>query len=184
MCMVVSGEEETETEKKDSKIGYVTSTNGLKLRKKPSIDAEVIDILSYGHELKIIKRNKGEDRKWLKVKDKVNGVKGYVHGDYVSDMDPHDSMEYLGEWHITAYAYTGNPCANGNMPTAGYTIACNSLDFGTEVYIDGVGVRTVEDRGPGWLGGAWIDLYLGAYGDCLSCGSQYRKVWLIKENDS
>ena len=88
-------------------------------------------------------------------------------------------MTYLGNWHITAYAATGNPCANGNYPSTGYTIACNSLDFGTQVYIEGVGVRIVEDRGPGWLGSEWCDLYLGDYSLCVAWGSQYRDVYLI-----
>ena len=87
-------------------------------------------------------------------------------------------MTYMGEWHITAYAYTGSPCANGEMPEAGRTVACNSLPFGTEVYIDGVGFRTVTDRGPDSMGSEWIDLYLGDHDECVQWGSQYRKVWV------
>lgn len=87
---------------------------------------------------------------------------------------------YLGEFQITAYEETGNACANGNYPTVGYTIACNSLDFGTRVYIEGVGERVVEDRG-GSHGDNWIDLYLGDVSACYEWGIQYCDVWLIEE---
>ena len=105
---------------------------------------------------------------------------GYVCADYLSLENPLDGMELLGTWRITAYAYTGSPCANGCYPSAGYTVACNSLDFGTEIYIDGVGFRTVEDRGPSWLGSEWCDLYLGDYWECVQWGNQYRRVWMVK----
>lgn len=86
----------------------------------------------------------------------------------------------IGTWRITAYAYTGSPCANGNYPTTGYTIACNSLPFGTQVYIEGVGYRTVEDRGPEWLGSYWCDLYLGDVSECIQWGDQYRDVYIVE----
>lgn len=59
--------------------------------------------------------------------------------------------------------------------------ACNSLPFGTLVYIEDVGFRTVEDRGPAWLGSEWCDLYLGEYTDCVQWGDQTRKVWRVTE---
>lgn len=63
----------------------------------------------------------------------------------------------------------------------GCGIACNSLDFGTQVYIDGVGIRTVDDRGPQWLGSEWCDLYLGEHDACVQWGDQTRKVWRVTE---
>lgn len=84
----------------------------------------------------------------------------------------------LGTYTITAYEWTGNPCANGNYPSEGYTVACNDLPLGSTVYIDGVGYRTVEDRGGGGYG--WMDLYLGDVGACYEWGVQYREVWLVE----
>lgn len=86
---------------------------------------------------------------------------------------------YLGVYEITAYEWTGNPCANGNYPTEGYTVACNDLPLGTVVYIDGVGERVVEDTGGGGYG--WMDLYLGDVDACFEWGRQYREVWIIGE---
>lgn len=95
--------------------------------------------------------------------------------------DNHNNMIYLGQFEITAYEETGNNCANGNYPTVGHTIACNSLDFGTVVYIDGVGERVVEDRGGSYHGDNWIDLYLGDVDTCYQWGIQYRDVWLVEK---
>ena len=102
-----------------------------------------------------------------------------IAGTY-NDNSPPDKMTYLGTYEITAYEETGNCCANGNYPTVGYTIACNSLDFGTKVYIDGVGERVVEDRGGPSHGNNWIDLYLGDVVACYEWGIQYRDVWLVE----
>lgn len=57
-----------------------------------------------------------------------------------------EGMTYLGTYTITGYTWTGQTCANGNYPTVGYTVACNSLELGTVIYIEGIGTRVVEDR--------------------------------------
>ena len=160
---------------------YVTSENGLYLRRKPSTEAEIIQKLSFGDEMKIKKENCGKDHLWHKVV--VEDQIGYVHKDYVSETNPLDDMSYLWEWHITAYTATGSPCANGNMPTSGFTVACNSLDFGDEIYIKGIGFRTVEDRGPGWLGSEWCDVFCDSTAECIQFGSQYHDVYLVSKGE-
>ena len=92
-------------------------------------------------------------------------------------------LEYIGVWNTTAYTWTGNPCANGNYPTEGYTIAHNSLPFGTKVYIADVGYRTVQDRGPEYLGGEWCDIYMDSYDACVQWGMQGKDVYLVKEEE-
>lgn len=154
---------------------YVDSNNGLRLREKPNTESEVICTVPYGKEVETVYQVK----EWYRVK--YDDKAGYMLGEFLTEEDPLDGMTYLGNWHITAYTHTGSPCANGNYPTAGYTIACNSLDFGTKVYIAGIGIRTVEDRGPGWLGSAWCDVFMGTYNECVQWGSQYRDVYLIED---
>ena len=153
---------------------YITASNGLRLRTSPAASGEVVEILPYGTEVDVEYRVNPYGDEWLKIDG------GYVKAEYVSGENPFDGYEYMGDWHITAYAYTGSPCANGNYPQTGYTIACNSLPFGTEVYIDGIGFRTVEDRGPEWLGSEWADVYMGDVQSCVNWGSQSRGVWLVK----
>ena len=89
-------------------------------------------------------------------------------------------MVYMGTYQITAYEWTGNPCANGNYPEEGYTAACNSLPFGTVVYIDGIGYRTIEDRGADWHSDQWIDVYMGDEWTCNQFGVQYLDVWVVE----
>lgn len=151
---------------------YVSAPEGLNVRASRSTDAEVLEVLPFGTEVQ--GKIKGS---WMRLK----GRKGFVSTEHIQDTDPFEEMVYMGEWRVTAYAYTGSQCANGQYPTAGYTIAHNSLPFGSEVYIEGVGFRTVEDRGPAWLGDAWCDLYLGDYAECVSWGNQYRDVWVVTE---
>lgn len=150
---------------------YVNAPEGLNVRASRSTDAEVLEILPFGTEVQ--GKVKGQ---WMRLE----GRKAFVSTEYLQDTNPFDEMSYQGEWRITAYAYTGSPCANGQYPTTGYTIAHNSLPFGAEVYIEGVGFRTVEDRGPAWLGSEWCDLYMGDYTACVNWGNQYRKVWVVE----
>ena len=154
-------------------IVYVNAPSGLNLRQLPTVNSKSLQVLPYGTKLVII-----DDEPlagWLMVEGG-----GYIKGDYTQPEDPQDDMELLGTWRITAYAWTGNPCANGNYPTTGYTVACNSLPFGTQIYIEDIGIRTVEDRGPASLGSEWCDLYLGDYNSCVQWGSQQKKVWRVK----
>ena len=148
---------------------YVNAPSGLRVREEPNTDSKVLKVLPFGSEVE-----GEEDKGWIKTEA------GYVCAEFVQEHNPLGDMEYLGEWHITAYAYTGSPCANGRYPTEGYTVACNALPFGTEIYIDGVGFRTVEDTDDGSMGLQWCDVYMTNVSDCIQWGSQYRRVWKVE----
>lgn len=90
-----------------------------------------------------------------------------------------EGYTYLGEYQLTAYEWTGNPCANGNYPTCSYTVACNSLPLGTRIYIEGYGEYVVEDRGASWHSSNWIDVYMGDYNSCIQFGTRSASVYLI-----
>lgn len=87
------------------------------------------------------------------------------------------SMTYLGIYELTAYAATGNPCANGNYPTCGYTVASNSIPMGSRIYIEGYGEYVVEDCGA--MHDNVIDVYMGDYDTCIQFGRRSAKVYLI-----
>ena len=167
-----------------SKTYYVDIEGGLNIRREPSLEAEILCVLSFGTQIDTVKDEELRGTKWRKFwwqnNDGVSEI-AYVCTDGLDSEDPFCDYQYMGNWHITAYTHTGNVCANGNYPTAGYTIACNSLDFGTRVYIDGIGFRVVEDRGPGWLGSEWLDLFKDSYGECVAFGSQYHDVWVVPD---
>lgn len=89
------------------------------------------------------------------------------------------NMSYFCTSDLTAYVWTGNPCANGNYPTVGYTVACNGLPFGTKVYIEGVGYRVVEDRGD--MKGLYdVDLFVGSYDEAINIGRQQVDVYIVE----
>lgn len=74
-------------------------------------------------------------------------------------------MEYVGDYRVTAYAYyegggENYSTASGATPVPYYTVATGSeFDFGTILYIEGIGVVEVQDRG-GFDAGI-IDLHIG-----------------------
>lgn len=98
----------------------------------------------------------------------------------IAEESPEEELEYLGTFEMTAYEWTGSPCANGNYPEVGYTVACNSLPLGTTVYIEGVGYRVVEDRGAEWHGSNWMDLYLGDVDSCYEWGVRSVEVYVVR----
>lgn len=74
-------------------------------------------------------------------------------------------MEYVGDYRVTAYAfYEGDgenyQTAGGYEPVPYYTCAtAEEFDFGTVLYIEGIGEVQVQDRG-GFAPGI-IDLHIG-----------------------
>lgn len=103
-----------------------------------------------------------------------------IEPEEIDEESPEEELEYLGTFEMTAYEWTGNPCANGNYPEVGYTVACNSLPLGTTVYIEGVGYRVVEDRGAEWHGSNWMDLYLGDVDSCYEWGVRSVEVYVVR----
>lgn len=85
---------------------------------------------------------------------------------------------YLGSYKCTGYVATGNPCANGNYPSEGYTIASNSLPIGTRVYIEGIGERVVEDTGG--MDGGTLDIFCNSVDECYALTGNY-DVYIIEE---
>lgn len=100
---------------------------------------------------------------------------------YEEVLEKESHLEYIGHYELTAYEWTGNPCANGNYPTEGYTVACNSLPLGTRIYIDGYGYYTVEDRGG--MADNVVDIYLGDYDTCIEFGRQSRDIYIVHEEE-
>lgn len=88
-----------------------------------------------------------------------------------------DGMSYVGYFTLTAYEWTGSPCANGNYPSVGYTCASNYFGLGTKLYIEGYGYYTVEDTGG--MASNVIDIYLGDPAACLNFGVASANVYIV-----
>lgn len=87
-------------------------------------------------------------------------------------------LSYLGTYELTAYAWTGNPCANGNYPQVGYTVASNSIPMGSRILIEGYGEYVVEDCGG--MAGNVIDVYMGDYDTCIQFGRRTADVYIVE----
>lgn len=81
--------------------------------------------------------------------------------------------------------WSGGPTASGTMPEEGRTIAADwgVLPAGTEIYLDGIGWRTVEDTGSG-ITGDKLDLYMGSHEAALKFGVREIEVWTTQKGGS
>lgn len=150
------------------------TSGALHMRESGNKEAKIMNVIPYGTEIPVLNDNGS----W--VRTMYNHQIGYVRSEYVQSEKPPERT-YLGNYLITAYEDTGCACANGNYPSVGYTVAHNTLPFGTKIYIEDVGERVVEDRGPSRFGSEWCDIYLGDSGECNAWGMQYKDVYLIEE---
>ena len=96
------------------------------------------------------------------------------------------SGEYLTFWNTCTISYycncslccgqwAGGNTASGTVPTAGRTVACGALPFGTRLMINNH-EYVVEDRG---VEGAWIDIYVDSHEEALALGLQTADVYII-----
>lgn len=116
-----------------------------------------------------------------------------INHDEYRVIDSDKDFTPIGEFKITAftagYESTGKTpdhpdygvTASGNKVKENHTIASDwdVLPPGTIVYIEDVGIRTVEDRG-GKVKGNHIDLYIEGLDEALEWGVQYKEVWIIE----
>ena len=85
---------------------------------------------------------------------------------------------YAGYYNLTAYEYTGSPCADGQWPAVGYTAACNDPALWYHwIYIEGYGTLFVHDTGG--MSSNVIDIYLGDYETCINFGTGGANVYVI-----
>lgn len=102
------------------------------------------------------------------------------------------TKEYAGEFLCTAYCTEEYPhiCGEGHGITASgqpiqadVTVAADQalLPYGTVLYIEGVGVRVVQDRGAG-VQGYHLDVAVDTHENALAwSGYGEHRVWVIRE---
>ena len=93
------------------------------------------------------------------------------------------SSTYLGSYYVTGYC-TGSCCngSNANKTASGAplsaweTIAMKGIDFGTRIYIDGLGEFVVQDRG---VGHGQVDLCVNSHDEAYSITGHY-DVYIVE----
>ena len=86
---------------------------------------------------------------------------------------------YAGNYELTAYIATGNPCADGDYPQAGYTAACNDPTLWHKyVNIDGYGTFYVHDTGG--MASNVIDIFVSSYDEAIQFGRQSADVYILE----
>lgn len=97
--------------------------------------------------------------------------------------EPAPVYEYVGDYRVTAFNYEEGDgenmyTASGAEPVPYYTVATNDeFDFGTILYIEGIGEVEVQDRG-GFPEGI-IDIHIG-WDPIESFDDRTRSVYVVR----
>lgn len=129
------------------------------------------------------RKNKAE-----RIPDVRPAERSGVSSDEARELVEADAPELVSLGTYTLYAYcpcpkccgqwSGGLTASGTVPEEGRTVAADwdVLPAGTELYIEGVGWRVVEDTGAG-IDGQALDIYMDSHADALRFGVQEMEVW-------
>ena len=94
--------------------------------------------------------------------------------------EPQPKRHYYATMELTAYEWTGSPCADGVYPETNHTAACNDPNLWHKwILIEGVGIHYVHDTGG--MSSNVIDIYKGDVSSCLAFGHQTGEVYIIDE---
>lgn len=160
----------------------VYSTTTLNVRSGPGTSYSIITSMKKGQSA--VKT--GASGSWYKVS--VNGKTGYVSSKYITTTKPSSSSTptssgsktYMGNFKLTFYA-GDSTTASGRTPRVNHTIAADTsvLPMYSQVYIEGWGTYTVEDRG-GAIKGKRIDIFVANNSIAKKNGVKYADVYIVK----
>ncbi len=145
-------------------------------------------------EVFLLERDNSSFGRWNAILEVDNDIKGRLINEY-EEMLPYIRF-YEGEFEITYY--TAGPESTGKTPDhpaygitdsgttvkEGQTIAADwdVLPPGTKVFIEGIGIRTVEDKG-GLIKGKCIDVYVNDVEVARQLGRHKATVYVLEEID-
>ena len=157
------------------------TTVHLNFRTEPSKESSVQTVLPKYQE--VVQLEEANADGWCKISYKENT--GYVMAEYLSDTDPMENLEYLGNYYITGYCMfdrsenggrSDGLTASGVVGQAWHTVAMKGIDFGTEIYIDGLGYFVVEDRG---VSSECVDVAVNSTSEAYAL-TGYEDVYIVK----
>ena len=95
----------------------------------------------------------------------------------VVEESTNSEMYYYATYATTGYVATGSACADGQMPSAGYTVASNDPGLWNKwIYIEGIGTRYVHDRGG--MASNVLDVFCSSVSECYSITSGGRAIYI------
>ena len=168
---------------------YTVNCSALNVRSGPSTQNSIIGVLYRGQQVSGGQSSNG----WTPITYK--GTRAYVYSAYLTSQSSSTntntntnantgSLTYIGTYRITGYDICYSCCgkvngitASGTKATPGRTIAMKGYPYGTRVYIEGIGYRTVEDTGG--FNSNTIDVLCNNHSECYAI-TGYRKVYLVK----
>lgn len=87
--------------------------------------------------------------------------------------------KYVGEYELTAYIATGSPCADGNFPQVGWTVASNDPQlWHKKILIEGYGEYYVHDTGG--MSVSTLDVFVGSYDEAIQFGRRSAAVYILE----
>lgn len=170
--------------RKKKNIKYKYANTYVRVRKKASKKSAEKFLLKPKQKVKVLKKTK----KWTKVKNKKGT--GYVLNKTLSQTKKKAvkvinkrTLNYKLTGYCPCYRCSegwGTTTLSGRKAKAKHTIAADLavLPLYTDVYIEGMGIYTVEDKGGG-VSGRHIDVYCNKHSQCYSIKSN-AKVFVIE----
>ena len=171
----------------------VFAVKAVEIEEPAKVGTLVIPAIPYKKNPPELKPHIDNERKLaLKLErwEKAKSGKGTQAPEAIEEPEP--QMTYLGRYKVTGYDICPRCCgrqpwdydygktASGTLATCGITCAApKDLPFGTRLYIDGIGYRTVEDRG-GAVNGQHIDVLCPDHATCYQITGYY-DVYIVEE---
>lgn len=166
---------------------YTVNCDVLNIRSEPSTSSAILGVFYYNKEILGGQPENG----WVPIY--YGDRRAYVYAAYLTKKtdapapaptQPQENLVYIGTYRITGYDICYSCCgkvdgitASGTKATPGRTIAMKGYPYGTKVYIENIGYRTVEDTG-GFSYNA-IDVLCNNHAECYAI-TGYQKVYLVK----
>ena len=91
---------------------------------------------------------------------------------------PNRHLNFLGNFLVTCYDLSGLTKTGAMAGLQSAAVDPGVIPLGTQIYVQGVGVRTADDTG-GAIVGNHVDIWEPTFGQCAAWGTQQRAVYTV-----
>jgi 3D (Asp-Asp-Asp) domain-containing protein len=166
-----------ELEGVDSDLGRLITSSKLNSASIKAVDKRLRSLENVTNKMIAEKKEAEEKKSQNTTKTKTNTEEVHEVFAETSDDAP-EGMTFAGTYELTAYTTTGNPTADGTMPSVGVTVACNDPSLWHRwIYIEGYGTYYCHDTGG--MSVNVIDIFVGSYDEAIQFGRRSANVYLV-----